>query len=158
MLSILKLKNDRNRYSSLADEIILGAAEAVEYAFDGTREVPVLGWKPDYTGYHNTVNAKLHRMRFETSQVVGSVIDQYNIGPTARILMELLPSFFLYPRQQRNQRGDPGLHADPALNGGGSKSAGTGAGAHRGGPQVADSRMAFSAIRRSDSLNLAAQI
>ena len=51
-----------------------------------------------YTGYSSTVNVKLHRLRFETSQVVGDVIEKHNISPMARIGMELLPGFFLYPR------------------------------------------------------------
>lgn len=68
-------------------------------------------------------------MRFETSQVVGSIIEKYNIGPTGRIILELLPSFFLYPRQQKKQKGSPGLHDDP---------------------QVADARQAYAAIRDSD--------
>ncbi|GFR88319.1 BA71V-B407L [Elysia marginata] len=136
VLTILKLKNDRNRYSSLAEEVILGFAEGIETVFDGTREIPVVGWKPDYTGYHNTVNVKLHRMRFETSQVVGNIIEKYHIGPTTRIIMELLPSFFLYPRQQRKQRGAPGLYAD--FSG-------------RQLPQVSDAGGAYSAIRRADA-------
>jgi len=129
VLNILRLKNDRNRYSSLAEEVILGVAEGIETVFDGTRTVPLVGWRPDYTGYHNTVNVKLHRMRFETSQVVGNIIEKYNIGPTARIVMELLPSFFLYPRQQKKQRGTPGLAGDP---------------------HVSDARGAYSAIREAD--------
>jgi hypothetical protein len=116
VLNILKLKNDRNRYSTLAEEVILGAAEGIETVLDGSRALPVVGWKPDYRGYHNTVNAKLHRMRFETSQVVGHVIERFNVGPTTRILMELLPSFFLYPRQQSKQRQEPGLYSDPAAS------------------------------------------
>ncbi len=129
VLNILRLKNDRNRYSSLAEEVILGAAEGIETVFDGTRTIPILGWQPDYTGYHSTVACKLHRMRFETSQVVGNIIEKYNIGPTARIIMELLPSFFLYPRQQKKQRGQPGLANEP----------------HTG-----DARMAINTIRSSD--------
>ena len=129
VLNILRLKNDRNRYSSLAEEVILGLAEGVETVFDGSRTVPLVGWRPDYTGYHNTVNVKLHRMRFETSQVVGNIIQKYNVGPTARIVMELLPSFFLYPRQQKKQRGTPGLSSDP---------------------HVSDARGAFNAIREAD--------
>ena len=132
VLNILRLKNDRNRYSTLAEEVILGAAEGIETVFDGTREVPFFGWKPDYTGYHSTVNIKLHRMRFETSQVVGNIIQKFNIGSTSRIIMELLPSFFLYPRQQKKQRGAPGLSSDP---------------------HIADGRMAMSAIRASDERN-----
>ena len=129
VLNILRLKNDRNRYSSLAEEVILGFAEGIETVFDGSRAVPLVGWRPDYTGYHNTVNIKLHRMRFETSQVVGNIIERYNVGPTARIIMELLPSFFLYPRQQKKQRGAPGLSSDP---------------------HVSDARHAMGSIRASD--------
>jgi hypothetical protein len=129
VLNILRLKNDRNRYSSLAEEVILGFAEGIETVFDGSRAVPLVGWRPDYTGYHNTVNIKLHRMRFETSQVVGNIIEKYNVGPTARIVMELLPSFFLYPRQQKKQRGAPGLSSDP---------------------HVSDARLAMGSIRASD--------
>jgi hypothetical protein len=129
VLSILRLKNDRNRYSSMAEEVIIGGAEFVETVFDGTRAIPLLGWRPDYTNYSATVNAKLHRMRFETAQLVGSIIEKYNIGSTWRIAMELLPSFFLYPRQQRKQRGAPGLANDP---------------------HVADARHAHAMIRASD--------
>lgn len=129
VLNILRLKNDRNRYSSLAEEVVLGLAEGVETVFDGTRKIPVLGWKPDYTGYHATVNCKLHRMRFETSQIVGNIIEKYNVGPMGRIILELLPSFFLYPRQVKKQKGTPGLHNDP---------------------HVADARGAYQAIRESD--------
>ena len=32
-----------------------------------------------------------------------------------RIIMELLPSFFLYPRQQSKQKNTPGLHSDPKI-------------------------------------------
>lgn len=116
ILNILRLKNDRNRYSTLAEEIILGVAEGIETIFDGSRKVPIVNWQPDYRGYHSTVNIKLHRMRFETSQVVGSVIEKYEISPTMRIIMELLPSFFLYPRQQSKQKNTPGLHSDPRIN------------------------------------------
>ena len=130
VLNVLRLKNDRNRYSSLAEEVILGVAGGIETVFDGSRSVPLLGWRPDYTGYHNTVNTKLHRMRFETAQLVGTIIERHRVGPTARILMELLPSFFLYPRQQKRQRGVPGLSSDP---------------------RIGDTRGALGAIRASDS-------
>lgn len=116
ILNILRLKNDRNRYSTLAEEVILGMAEGIETIFDGSKKVPILNWSPDYRGYHSTVNIKLHRMRFETSQVVGSIIEKYEISPTMRIIMELLPSFFLYPRQQSKQKNTPGLHSDPKIN------------------------------------------
>ena len=116
ILNILRLKNDRNRYSTLAEEVILGFAEGIETVFDGSKKIPIFNWSPDYRGYHSTVNIKLHRMRFETSQVVGSLIEKNNISPIVRIIMELLPSFFLYPRQQNKQRNNPGLYSDPNIN------------------------------------------
>lgn len=118
VLNVLRLKNDRTRYSTLADEVILGLAQGLETVFDGSRALPVVGWRPDYTGYHNTVSVKLHRMRHETSEVVGNIIGSHSVGPTARIAMELMPSFFLYPHMRRRQRGTPGLAEDPrvALN------------------------------------------
>jgi len=110
VLNILRMKNDRNRYSAVAEEVILGAAEFIETVFDGSREIPLLNWAPDYTGYHNTVNTKLHRMRYETSQIVGQIIEHHNINPMTRVFMELLPSLILYPRQQQKRRGLPGLY------------------------------------------------
>ena len=112
VLGVLRLKNDRNRYSTIAEEMILGGAEAVATVFDGTRTIPILGWTPDYTGYPTTVNTKLHRMRYETSQVVGGIISRHNFGASTRILLELLPSFLLYPKAQKRQRGEPALGAD----------------------------------------------
>ena len=97
-LNLLLMKNNRYRYSSLAEEVISAGAEVLESVFDGTRQVPILNFSPDYSGYSSTVNVKLHRLRFETSQVVGDVIEKHNISPVARIGMELLPGFFLYPR------------------------------------------------------------
>ncbi len=129
VLAVLRLRNDRNRYSSLAEEIFVGGAEMLETVCDGTRAMPIIGWKPDYTGYSQTVAVKLHRMRFETAQVVGTIIEKFRIGSVARIVLELLPSIFLYPRQQKRQRGTPGLYDDP---------------------KIADARGAVTAIRASD--------
>ena len=134
VLNILRLKNDRNRYSTLAEEIILGVAEGIETVFNGTRRIPILGWRPDYTGYHNTVNVKLHRMRFETSQVVGSIIEKRKISPTARIALELLPSFLLYPRQQKIQKeSSKSLYDGYASNN-----------------KITDARSAYNSIRTAD--------
>lgn len=130
---VLRRKNNTNRYSTLAEEIILGSAEVLETVFDGTREVPVLGWKPDYTGYHNTVNVKLRRIRPETAQLVGNVMGRRDVGPLTRIALELLPSFILYPRQKKSAGGRGGLHADPRIARSGR-----------------DARAAFTAIRDAD--------
>ncbi len=108
-LRTLQMKNNRNRYTSLGEEVMMGIAEAIEETFDGTTEIPVVGWTPDYTGYRNTVQAKMMRMRFETSQLVRSVIESYGVGPVGRMLLELLPSLALYPSQNRRVAAAPSL-------------------------------------------------
>lgn len=134
VLRVLRLKNDRNRCATVAEEVILGVGEIFESVFDGTREIPILGVRPDYTGFTNTLNVKLHRMRYETSQVVGDAIQRHRLGPMMRIGLELLPSFALYPRQRKRQRGRPGLSKDPRVVG----------------SRVPDARAARSSIRARD--------
>jgi hypothetical protein len=109
VLNQLRLRNDRSRYASLGEEIIIGGAEALASVFNGQRAIPLLGIRPNYKGYGTTVAVKLHRMRYETSQVVGEVIQKYQVGPVARILLELLPGFFLYPRQNQARGAEGGL-------------------------------------------------
>jgi len=134
VLRTLRMKNDRNRCATMAEEIILGMAEAIECVFDGTQEVPLLGLKPDYSGYHNTVSVKLARMRPDTSRVVSDIIERNDLGPWSRIALELGPSFLLYPRQQRHQRGTPGLYEETS-------------GTER---RVGDARQAYTSIRSRD--------
>jgi hypothetical protein len=133
-----RMKNDRNRCASLAEEVILSGAELMEFLFDGKQEIPVVGWKPDYTGYHNTVNVKLHRMRFETASVVSGIIEQYNLSPLSRVMLELLPSLVLYPSHRQKQKARPGLGDDPDF----------------AADRVADARGAYMAIRARDEVNV----
>ena len=101
---ILRLKNDRNRYCSFAEELILSGAYGMEYMFDGKKE-----WfskKPDLTGWSSTVKVKLRRMRFETSTFVQEVMQEYNMSAGMRLALELLPSMFLYSRNRRLSQDD----------------------------------------------------
>lgn len=101
---ILRLKNDRNRYCSFAEECILAGSHALEWVFDGEKEY--LGKKPDLRGWSATVNVKLRRMRFDTSTFVSDVMQGYNLGHGTRILLELIPSLFLYSKMKRRQHSD----------------------------------------------------
>jgi hypothetical protein len=103
VLHILRRRNDQNRYTSIADEVILGFADLLGTVFDGTRRIPGTNFAPDYTNYQNTVNVKLHRMKFETAQVVGGVVERFAFGPVLSIGAELLPSLILYPGQRKAQ-------------------------------------------------------
>jgi hypothetical protein len=101
---ILRLKNDRNRYCSFAEELILSGAYGMEYLFDGQKEW--FGKSPDLTDWSSTVKVKLRRMRYETSTFVGEVMQEYNLSAGVRLALELLPSMFLYSRNRRISKND----------------------------------------------------
>lgn len=111
VLKILRYKSDHTRYCSLAEEFLLFGAYALEELFDGKRMW--LGrYQPDLTGWPNIVNIKLQRMRNDTGPIVSEVMQNYNIGPGMRILLELLPSLILHSRVRRQQHGDANLFSD----------------------------------------------
>jgi hypothetical protein len=104
ILRMLQIKNDRLRYCDMFEEGILAMAYALEGAFDGKKEY--FGTKIDLVGWPDTVKVKLRRMRYNTSSFVGDIMKGYNIGHGWRILLELLPSLFLYSRDRRIKTGD----------------------------------------------------
>jgi hypothetical protein len=101
---ILRLKNDRNRYCSFAEELILSGAYGLEYLFDGKKDW--WGRKPDLTDWSSTVKVKLRRLRYETSTFVSEVMHEYNLSPGFRLALELVPSMFLYSRSRRISQTD----------------------------------------------------
>lgn len=98
---LLMLKSNRNRYASLGEEFILAMASGLEMVCNGEREF--LGLKPDLQGYSDVVKVKLRRLRNETSQVVGNVVEKYEISPLTTLLIELIPSLFLHSKRRKNQ-------------------------------------------------------
>lgn len=104
VLKVLVLKNDRKRCCTFAEEAILLGAHGLEYAFDGQRTY--FGFRPDLVDWHKSVAVKLRRMRADTSQVVSNVMQQYNLGPGTRLLLELLPNMVLYSRMRKAQHND----------------------------------------------------
>lgn len=107
---ILRLKNDRNRYCTFAEEMILAGSHTLELAFNGRRSY--FGKKPDLTGWSATVNTKLRRMRYDTSTFVSDVMQEYNLSHGTRIVFELLPSLFLYGRMRKSQHKDNLISSD----------------------------------------------
>jgi hypothetical protein len=95
---ILRLKVDRNRYCSFAEELILSGAYGLEFLFNGKNEW--LGYRPDLVGWSSTVRIKLRRCRFQTSTLVKEMMNNYNMGAGLQLLLELIPSMFLYSRQK----------------------------------------------------------
>jgi hypothetical protein len=107
---ILRLKNDRNRYCSFAEECILAGSHTLEWMFDG--EKTYMGRRPDLRGWSATVNIKLRRMKYETSTFVSGVMQDYNLGPGTRIALELIPSLFLYSKMRKSQHSDNLITSD----------------------------------------------
>lgn len=107
---ILRLKNDRNRYCSFAEECILAGSQSLEWMFDG--EKSYMGKRPDLRGWSATVNIKLRRMRYDTSTFVSEVMQDYNLGHGTRIMLELLPSLFLYSKMKKTQYSDNLITSD----------------------------------------------
>lgn len=115
VLKSYRLINDRMRYCSLADEFILWGAQGMEELFNGKRT-----WfgryNPDLSGWSKQVSVKLRRMRHETSQLVGGIMHDYNIGPGMRIILELIPNMFMYARTKKQNYGKPNLMSDSEIS------------------------------------------
>lgn len=106
VLRILRRKADHIRCRSFAEEFLLFGAHTCEDLFDGKR-VWFGRYQPDLTGWHNQVNVKIKRMRRDTSNVVSNIMQDYDIGAGARILLELLPNMVLYSKHRKEQYNQP---------------------------------------------------
>jgi len=98
---VYMIKYNRHRFGGFAEEFILTGAGIIENIFNGQNEF--LGLKPDLTDYSSTVRVKLRRLRHETSTIMGGVMEQYDIGPFTRIMIELIPSMFLHAKLNKSQ-------------------------------------------------------
>jgi hypothetical protein len=104
VLKILQIKNDRMRYCDVFEEMLIAGAYTLESVFDGKNVW--FGKQIDLTGWSETVKVKLRRMRYDTSQFISDTVKGYSIGSGWRILLELLPSLFLYSRDRRLRPND----------------------------------------------------
>lgn len=108
ILKILRHKNDQTRCCTFAEEIMMFGAYALEDVFDGKR-MYFGRWSPDLTGWHNHLNVKLKRCKYDTGQVVGSIMEDYNIGPGTRVAIEIIPNMFLYSKMRKQQHSQPSI-------------------------------------------------
>lgn len=111
VLRRLQLKNDRARYTSLADEFLLLGADAMEELFDG-QNMYFNRYRPDLRGWRKEVQVKLRRMRHDTSTLVSDIMHDYNIGPGARILLELIPNMVMFANRRRSEYGQVDMIGD----------------------------------------------
>ena len=77
----------------------LAFSHVIEWLFDG--EKTYMGRRPDLKGWSTNVNIKLRRMRYDTSTFVSSIMRGYDMGHGTRILLELVPSLFLYSKMRK---------------------------------------------------------
>lgn len=109
-LKILKRHNDRRRFGTLADDCIMLMATSLETLCDGQREW--IGFRPDLRGWSNHVRSKLRRMHHDTSQIASSLMNDYNIGPGARLFLELVPNLIMYARDRSAHASSADPNAD----------------------------------------------
>lgn len=118
----LKLLTDRTYYSSSAEEMVMMLGKTIEHVFDGKTQIPLLGWKPNYTGYSRTLQVKIPSVRPELAEVMSNIVDDKGLGNIGKIAMKLLPSFLMYPSV--HQKVNNSIASDPRV-GSGSGGGGT---------------------------------
>lgn len=97
---MLDIKLNKVRYSSITEELILMMSSGVETVFDGKRTY--FGYKPNLTGWSDTVKIKLRKLKPDTSSLMKEYIFKTdNTNSMTRILLELVPSMFLYAHMNR---------------------------------------------------------
>lgn len=109
-LEYLRRKYNRFRSQSLGKEIILSGAALMEQFFDGKREIG--SFRPDLTGWSNTIRPKVRRLQNETATIISDIMDSYKLGPWFRLGIELVPSAILYSRMRKMQYGQRGYTPD----------------------------------------------
>ena len=115
VLKLLRRKNDILRYRSFAEEALLLASHGLEELCNGERE-----WfgryRPDLRGWHQHVNMKLRRMQHDTGQLVCEYMQEYNVGPLQRILLELVPSMLIYSKTRKENFTRPDITDADVMN------------------------------------------
>jgi hypothetical protein len=110
VLRILRYKNDHNRYRTIAEEIMLFGAHLLGDIFNGERQI--FGQRPYLKGWHNNVAVKLSRVQHETSKIVNTIVQDYNIGSGTRLMMELVPNAIMYSKNHAVQEGQQNIFDD----------------------------------------------
>lgn len=89
----LRIKNDRKRATTTAEELIFLAAKGAGKIFNGKHEF--FGYKLDARGWDAIVKGKFKRMRFDTSAWVSGIMKEYTMSSGMRIGVELVPSLLI---------------------------------------------------------------
>lgn len=106
----LKLKSQYKSYSCMFEHGVILGAECVEWAFDGNKEY--FGYAPDMTGWSDTVQVRLQRMRLETASFVSTVMQEYKFSSGLNILAQLLLSGIMHSVTKNKEKQDAMLTAN----------------------------------------------
>lgn len=111
---LLNIRSDRAKYSTFAEEFILTGVMGLETLFDG-QNIYFGKYRPDLTGWNQSVLAKIKKVRPEMGALVGSVMREYQISPWFRIMFELVPSALLHMRLQAQKNTKTDISNDPVF-------------------------------------------
>lgn len=101
---VLLIKNTRDRYRSIAEDSIIAFTHLLEKIFDGKKEY--FGTHPDLVGFSQIVKTKLRRLHYETSQIAGNAMEKYELSPSMKLFIALVPSAFLYSARKKRSIGN----------------------------------------------------
>jgi hypothetical protein len=110
-LKILRHKNDQVRSCTFMEEMLMFGAYGLEELFNG-QNVWFSRYTPDLTGWHNHLNVKLRRIRYDTGQFTSGLMENYKIGHGTRMMLEIVPNLFLYSRMRKQQHSQPSLFSE----------------------------------------------
>ena len=116
VLQRLKIINDASQCTTIAEEILMGAANALEYVFDGEIAIPGTNIKPNYVGYSRTLQVKLQNMKYDTSEIVNEFVERNNVGSIGKLFFALAPGFLMYPKVNNSSKNSTSILKDPRLN------------------------------------------
>ena len=109
---MLRLKANRREYANMGRGGIVMFAKLLGNVINGQRTI--LGFKPSLHGWHNTVESKLVKKRYETSNMTNAVIKTLDLPKWVVFIVELVISAVIYSSTRSQQCVQPGIELDEA--------------------------------------------
>jgi len=103
----LKLKSQYKSYSGMFEHSVILGAECVEWAFDGRKDY--FGYTPDMTGWSETVQVRLQRMKLETASFVSGIMQEYKMSSGLNIFFQLVLSGVMHSVAKNKENQDAAL-------------------------------------------------
>ena len=100
----LKLKSQYKSYSGMFEHSVILGAECVEWAFDGNKDY--FGYTPDMTGWSETIQVRLQRMKLETASFVSGIMQEYKMSSGLNIFFQLILSGVMHSVAKNKENQD----------------------------------------------------